>query len=497
MEAKLAEAVGGPARFRVITLLALVLGLDSANNGTVGAIVVPLKQSFHISNTQVGLLVTLSSIVGAVATLPCGALADHVNRTRMLWIAIVAWSVTMAFSGFADGYAWLLVCRVALGAVVAIAGPVVASLIGDFFAPHERGRIYGFVLAGELVGAAAGLVVSGGIADLTWRLGFWWLSAVGIALAVVVARRLPEPERGGRSRIPIGATEITTTEHVDTTRAEAPEPRSRDNTVAEEVVAQHVQPHDTLVLHENPRRHSLWWAMRYVLSIRTNVILITASSLGYFFLTGLGTFGIALLRGRFQIGQFPATLLVGVIGAGALLGVLSTGRLADWLVGRGHISARIAVAGTAMLATAAFAVPALLTHSLGMTVLFAFIAAIGLGGSNPPLDAARLDIMHSRLWGRAEAVRTILRSFSTAIAPLLFGYVSTQLGGPPAPAGSGSGLDKGTTEPAGAIGLDHTFLIMLVPLFIASGLIIFVARRSYPRDVATAVASERATARPS
>ena len=59
-----------------------------------------------------------------------------------------------------------------------------------------------------------------------------------------------------------------------------------------------------------------------MLSIRTNVVLVVGSSFGYFFMAGLSTFGVALLRGRFHIGQSEATLLVLGLGVGALIGVL-------------------------------------------------------------------------------------------------------------------------------------------------------------------------------
>lgn len=68
-------------------------------------------------------------------------------------------------------------------------------------------------------------------------------------------------------------------------------------------------------------------------------------------------------------------------------------------------------------------------HSLLLAMVFAFLAAGALGGVNPPLDAVRLDIVHSRVWGTAEAVRTMLVSISTGVAPLLFGFVSTNLSG--------------------------------------------------------------------
>jgi MFS family permease len=232
----------------------------------------------------------------------------------------------------------------------------------------------------------------------------------------------------------------------------------------------------------------VWRDVRYVLTIRTNVVLVVGSSFGYFFFTGLSTFGVALLCSRFQIGQAVATLLIYVLGIGALIGVLSTGRIADWLTARGHISARMMVGGAAFLLAAIFMLPTLLTDSLWLAMVFAFFAGIGLGGVNPPLNAARLDIVHSRLWGTAEAVRTMLVSISTGLAPLVFGIVSTKLGG-------GSNAVVGGVTPSAATALSHTFLIMLVSLVVAAALILCVARRTYPRDVATAMACELATAR--
>jgi len=64
----------------------------------------------------------------------------------MLGAAIVLWGVAMISSATVSSFGDLLVTRVALGAVTAAAGPVVASLVGDYFAGAERGRIYGYIL---------------------------------------------------------------------------------------------------------------------------------------------------------------------------------------------------------------------------------------------------------------------------------------------------------------------------------------------------------------
>jgi hypothetical protein len=54
-----------------------------------------------------------------------------------------------------------------------------------------------------------------------------------------------------------------------------------------------------------------------------------------------------------------------------------------------------------------------------------------------------------------------------------------------------TGPDTATPAPSAN---RHAILIMLVSLVIAAALVLCVARRTYPRDVATAMASEAATA---
>jgi MFS family permease len=180
----------------VIVLLAAVLALSSADATTVGAAATPLRHSLGISNTDIGLLVTVTSLVAALTSLPFGVLADRVRRTRMLGAAIVLWGVAMIWSATVSSFGDLLVTRVALGAVTAAAGPVVASLVGDYFAGAERGRIYGYILAGELAGAGIGFAVTGNIATLSWRAAFVLLALPAFGLAWLIFR-LPEPARGG------------------------------------------------------------------------------------------------------------------------------------------------------------------------------------------------------------------------------------------------------------------------------------------------------------
>ncbi|MCA1835949.1 MAG: MFS transporter [Actinobacteria bacterium] len=467
---RLRAAVGGGARLRVVLLLAGVLGLSAADSATVGAIAAELKGAFGVGNAAIGLLVTVSVGAGALATLPFGMLVDRVNRIRLLSVVILLWCAAMVACGAAVSYPMLLACRLGLGVVVAAAFPAVASLLGDLFPAAERGRIYGFVLTGELVGAAVGLLVSGNVAAvLSWRVAFWLLALPGLVLAWALRELLPEPARGGQSRLPVRT-------HQQPPQRGSQRPDGQEGAVTQEIAHQHIHPHQSLVLHHDPTGRSLWWVVRYLLSIRTNVVLIIASALGYFFFSGIQTFAVVYMRERFGLPQAAATSLTVVLGAGSIAGVLTAGRISDHLLAHHRISARPVVAGAAFLLVVAAFVAALLTPVFVFAAPLLFLGAAGLGAANPPLDAARLDIMHFRLWGRAESVRTVLRSALVAIAPLLFGYLSAR-------------WDISPTT--GATGLQRTFLVMLASVLAAGLILIVFARRTYPRDVATAIASQQ------
>jgi MFS family permease len=271
----LTRTLGGAERTRVIVLLSAVLALSSADAATVGAAAMPLRRALGIGNTDIGLLVTVTSLVAALASLPFGVLADRVRRTRTLGIAIVLWGGAMIWSATASTFDQLLVTRLVLGGVTAAAGPIVASLVGDYFAPEERGRIYGYILAGEVVGAGFGFAVTGDIATLSWRAAFVVLSLPAFALAWLVFR-LPEPARGGRAPLVVPNAKP---------RVAEPEGDVDQATDAQRLARERgLEPDPVLVQVGDPRRMGLFAATRFILRIRTNVVLILASAGGYFFL---------------------------------------------------------------------------------------------------------------------------------------------------------------------------------------------------------------------
>ena len=492
-------ASGGAARLRVIFLFAAVEALASADQGTVGALAPQLEHSLSISNSELGIIAAVAALAGAVGTLPVGLLTDRMQRVGLLAGSIVLWSAAMVASALAPSFEILVLTRVALGAVTATSGPTIASLTGDFFPAQERAKIWGLILTGEILGSGIGVVASGNLgAALSWRYGFGWLAVPGLVLAFGICKLLVEPARGGQSRlqpgahvlIPAGAGGHQMDGEEPKHGSGADEVLQEEQELAQQAVKQHGdRPHPELVLHRDPVDMPLWKAARYVLRVRTNAVLILASSMGYLFFAGVQTFAVLLLRTRYGLSQPAATSLLVLVGVGALAGVVLGGRIADRLLRSGKLTARVVMGAVGYLSAAAIFVPALLSPLLIASMPLFVLGAAALAVPDPTLNAARLDIMHPRLWGRAEGVRTVLWMTSLAIGPLLFGFISGALGGP-GHAAATAGAVKHTSA------LAYTFLIMLVPVVIA-GLILLRARRTYPRDVATAMASIEATGDPS
>jgi len=472
--ARAVEWAGGRARLEVVLLLAAILGLDSAEKSAVSAVAGQLKQVFGLDNTDIGILVAASSLVGALFTLPIGTLVDRLNRKIVVLAAIALWTAAVVVSGMASSFTMLLMTRMLLGAVTAAAAPTVASLVGDFFPPEERARIYGAVLGGELVGIGIGFSLSGEISMLLgWRWSFYVLGALSAAIGLLIWRLLPEPARGGQGYIRVGQEELTSESQEATEDAPSPHIVNEADEIRGRIRSAGVRPRRELILRETPAPWTIWQTLRYLLRIPTYRLIVIASALAYFFFAGVRAFAMIFVASHYGLSRGTASALVFVVGGGALVGVIASGRISSWLFARGWLDARVIVPGVALLLAAVLTTPAILTHNAILGFAFLTFASCFLAAANPPMDAARLDIVHARLWGRAEAGRMALRGLLEGIAPILFGWVSGLIGG--------------------SRGLDWTFLIMLAPVVVASALAI-PARRSYPTDVATADASARAIA---
>ncbi|MGC9220023.1 MAG: MFS transporter [Solirubrobacteraceae bacterium] len=492
IQGEVVRRVGGPARARVVLLFGLVLALNGADTATVGAIAPELERGLHTDVTGIGVLSSAALLVGAVATIPVGLLVDKVKRIPVLSLSIVLWSVATMAGAFANSCLTLLLTRLALGAVVATAGPAIASLTGDYFPARERGRIYAYILGGEIAGNAFGFIISANVASaISWRASFILLGIPGFFLARSLYRTVPEPLRGGQSHLEPGVEDLI--EAAAQARA-----RSAGDWFVDEATQEHiddlareaarrlgVEADPDMVLNEDPRQMSLAAMVRYVLAIPTNMLMVISSSLGYFFFAGLSTFALLFVRGHYNVSQATSSLVLALLVVGAMVGNMVSGWLSDALLRRGWMNSRVVIPAVCYLAAAGLLIPGFVSTHLTPAIWFDVVGAGFLSAANPPLDAARLDIMPAGLWGRAESVRTVIRSLAQAIAPTLFGALAALVAGIAPIKQAPIGTHPPAVSASEARGLEIAFLVLLVTL-VAAGLALLRARETYARDVATA-----------
>ena len=126
-----------------------------------------------------------------------GRAADILGRRRVFIAGIILFSVASLLGGFATTQAWLLGARVLQGVGGAIVAPAALSLITTTFPEGPpRNRAMGVYAAMSIGGAAVGLIAGGLLTTyLSWRWVMFVNVPIGIIVALVAPRVLPEGER--------------------------------------------------------------------------------------------------------------------------------------------------------------------------------------------------------------------------------------------------------------------------------------------------------------
>jgi len=183
------------ASFALFVLFAINL-LNFFDRQLPGALGEPIRKEFHLSDTTLGLLGTVATLMYALVGLPLGRLADKWSRTRLIALGAAVWSLLTGVSGLAQSYVQLFVARLGVGVGEATCAPAGQSLIGDLFPPQQRARAMGVFMLGLPAGVALAYFSAGAIGTaFGWRAAFLFACIPGLLFAWL-ALQIPEPVRG-------------------------------------------------------------------------------------------------------------------------------------------------------------------------------------------------------------------------------------------------------------------------------------------------------------
>jgi MFS family permease len=157
-----------------------------------------------ISNTQAGLLGTVTLLFSAVGGWLAGMLADRFGRVRVLQGTILWFSVCTVAIGFTQDFNQLFALRALQGLGFGGEWAVGAVLMGEIVRPEHRGKAVGTVQSGWAVGwglAAVLYTLAFSVLpeNVAWRALFWF-GVIPALLVLYIRKHVPEPEIFARTR---------------------------------------------------------------------------------------------------------------------------------------------------------------------------------------------------------------------------------------------------------------------------------------------------------
>ncbi len=185
-------------------VLGFVIMIDQVDQNLLRGVQTNLQKDLHLSDFQIGILLSAFILVNGLISVPAGYLADRFRRNRTVGHTIVAWSGLSAATAVMPNYTSLLAVRGALGFGQAITEPCCASLLADYYPAEERGLAFSIQQVLLFVGIGLGVALGGGIASRWgWRAAFPIVSLPGMVIAIA-AYRLREPRRGESDMAHVG-----------------------------------------------------------------------------------------------------------------------------------------------------------------------------------------------------------------------------------------------------------------------------------------------------
>src|ERR1700733_560687 len=173
-------------RTRVLGLLSLLMVVTYLDRVCISVAGPRMQEALYIGPVGWGWVAGIFTLSYAVFEIPSGALGDRMGLRRVLTRVVLWWSAFTSLTGLVTGYYPLLLIRFLFGMGEAGAYPNASIAVARWFPAHERGRACGIILmASQLGGAFAPLLVVPIQVHYGWRASFYAFGFLGVAWSVV------------------------------------------------------------------------------------------------------------------------------------------------------------------------------------------------------------------------------------------------------------------------------------------------------------------------
>jgi DHA1 family bicyclomycin/chloramphenicol resistance-like MFS transporter len=173
--------------------LALVTGISPLATDMYIPGLPELAADLHTTPAIAQLTLTAFLVSYAVGQLLIGPLSDAIGRRRLVLLGTLAFAAASVLCALSPTASVLLVARVVQGLAGAAGSVAGRAMVTDVLAGVRRARVIAALSAINAVGPVVAPLIGGALLGVgTWRLSFWLLAGVGLALFGSVLASFPE-----------------------------------------------------------------------------------------------------------------------------------------------------------------------------------------------------------------------------------------------------------------------------------------------------------------
>lgn len=169
-------------------MMVLVSACVTAERYVLFVLVEPIRHDLHLTDFQIGLVKDfILAVVYVLAVIPIAHWSDRWSRKRIVAIAAMTWTVSVAICSFAKGFWMMLIGRAGIGLGDGAFTPPSQAWIADLFPPKQRATALSIFLLGASLGTFLGPALGGlGAHVYGWRHTLLLAAIPGLILAPIV-----------------------------------------------------------------------------------------------------------------------------------------------------------------------------------------------------------------------------------------------------------------------------------------------------------------------
>jgi len=172
--------------WRIVFLLFFVGCLNYLDRTMMATIRSSIMQAIPMSNAQFGLLSSAFLLSYGLVSPFTGYLSDRFDRSRVITISLIAWSILIFLTGYCRSVEQLVAARLLLGIAEACYVPAAMALITDYHQGSTRPLATGIQVSSFLVGQSLGFLPGMIVGSYSWSVPFFIFGSVGVAYGLVL-----------------------------------------------------------------------------------------------------------------------------------------------------------------------------------------------------------------------------------------------------------------------------------------------------------------------